>query len=67
MNHCELTLPVLINSCHRNKLALFQPSAVSNLPPLLFSFSKAKKEKNSSKEPLMPMNGNTLNSDTPGL
>lgn len=37
MNHCELTLEVLINRCHRNKLALFQTSAVSDLPSLLFS------------------------------
>lgn len=37
MNHCELTLEVLINSCHRNRLALFQTSAVSDLPSLLFS------------------------------
>lgn len=37
MNHCELTLKVLINSCHRNKLALLQTSAVSDLPSLLLS------------------------------
>lgn len=37
MNPCELTLEVLINSCHRTKLTLFQMSAVSDLPSLLFS------------------------------
>lgn len=37
MNHCELTLEVLISICHRTKLTLFQTSAVSDLPSLLFS------------------------------
>ena len=54
MNHCELTLEVPINSCHRNKLALFQTSAVSNLPSLLFSFSNAKEERIPPKNCLCP-------------